>query len=197
MFTTRFESIFYCVYSENLRSSQDFIKELKAIVPNMEIVTGMPTSKLIMRHPLPKLFLLDDMMSELKKNNYTQQLFTRDSRHENCSFIVATQNYFDASLVIRNNVNYKVIFNDPTSELVVRGISGQLKQKTAQSGSSFLAHCFEVFQHYFPQQKHPYLVVDSDYGSGNPETRFRTNVFPQNDTTLEISPIVFYKNLRL
>lgn len=197
LFNTRFESIYYCIFNENLRSSQPFIQELKAICPNLEVIAGLPSAKVLLRHPLPKLFFLDDMHSELRKNAYIQTLFTRDSRHENASIIVSSQQYFDINIVIRNNANYKVIFNDPTSDQVIRSISSQLKYKTANTGASFLGHCFETYKNYFPQNKHPYLVIDSDYGSGNDETRIRTDIFPKDDVSLKIEPIVFYRNYNL
>lgn len=194
MFNTRFESIYYCIFNENVRSSQPFIEELKAICPNLEVITGLPSAKVFLRHPLPKLFLLDDMHLELRKNPYVQTLFTRDSRHENSSIVVSSQQYFDINIVIRNNSNYKVIFHDPTSDQVVRSISSQMKYKTVNTGSSFLGHCFETYKNYFPFNKHPYLVIDSDYESGNDESRIRTDIFPKDDETLKIEPIVFYRN---
>lgn len=193
VFTTQFETIYYCVPEDALKSMQKFIAELKNVCPQIKIITGIPESKLLLQHPLPKIFIIDDMMDQLKTNPYVKQMFVRDSHHENASIVIATQQYFEVMPTIRNNLTYKVIFNDPTSDLVTRTVSSQLVWRTVNSGSSFLSNCFQTYKHNFPHEKYPYIVIDSEYASGNEESRVRTNVFPFDEEGT-IIPICFLKN---
>lgn len=132
-------------------------------------------------------------MMELSRNSFLMQVFTRTSHHENASIICTTQSYFDANKTIRDQLNYKIVFHDPTSDNVIRSISNQLTAdfRALRSDASFLSHCFQALRQNFPDEKHPYLLIDSQYRSGNENGRIRSHIIPRNGI---IEPIVFYKN---
>lgn len=195
MFTTAFDEIYYCLPPEASRRSYDFINKLKQIVPHIQILYGLFETKHLFTNSLPKVFVVDDQMVELSRNNFIMQVFTRTSHHENASIICTTQSYFECNKVLRDQVNYKIIFHDPTSDVVVRNISSQLSSefRTAKSDSSFLANCFDALKEHFPKEKYPYLVIDSQFRSGNDHTRIRSKILP--DKNGKIQPICFFKNL--
>ena len=133
-------------------------------------------------------------MVELSRNSFIMQVFTRTSHHENATIICTTQSYFECNKVLRDQVNYKIIFHDPTSDVVVRNVSSQLSSefRTTKSDSSFLANCFDALKEHFPQEKYPYVVIDSQFRSGNSHTRIRSKILPNKDGLIQ--PICFFKN---
>lgn len=133
-------------------------------------------------------------MTELSRNQFIMQVFTRTSHHENATIICTTQSYFEANKVLRDQVNYKIIFHDPTSDVVVRNVSSQLSAefRTGKSESSFLANCFDALKEHFPDEKYPYIVIDSQIRSGNELTRIRSKILPNENG--QIQPICFFKN---
>lgn len=195
LFTTGFDEIYYCLPPEASRRSYDFIDQLKQIVPNIHIIFGLFESKHLFTNTLPKLFVVDDQMTQLSRNNFILQVFTRTSHHENATIICSTQSYFECNKIIRDNVSYKIIFHDPTSDVVIRNVSSQMSVefRTAKSESSFLANCFEALKQNFPHDNYPYLIIDSHYRSGNNLCRVRSKILPNKYGIIE--PICFFKNL--
>lgn len=196
MFTTEFDQIYYCLPPEASRRSYEFNNRLKTIVPNIQILYGLFETKHLFSNSLPKLFVVDDLMSELSRNSFILQVFTRTSHHENATIICTTQSYFECNKVLRDQVNYKIIFHDPTSDVVVRNVSSQMSAEFRTSkgdSSSFLANCFDALKEHFPDEKYPYIMIDSQFRSGNSHSRIRSRIIPNKNGIIQ--PICFFKNL--
>jgi len=62
------------------------------------------------------------------KNPFITEMFIQHSHHSSASIIFSSQNYFiNGPLTIKQNCNYKVFFQDPSDDRVLRTVSSQLK----------------------------------------------------------------------
>lgn len=62
MFTTKFVEIFYCLPPEAQHSHDQYLNKIQEIVPDINIVYGLPKHDAVFNHILPKLFIFDDMV---------------------------------------------------------------------------------------------------------------------------------------
>lgn len=66
---------------------------------------------------VPKIIIIDDLMTSSSKSKEVQELFTKGVHHSNASVIFLTQNLFNQGKYardIRLNTHYMVIFRSPT-----------------------------------------------------------------------------------
>ena len=78
MFTSGFHQIYYCLPPESQQSSSDYLEEIKSYVPDVNIIYGLPKSNHVFDNMrLPKLFVIDDQMTEIGLDPFLQNMFTR------------------------------------------------------------------------------------------------------------------------
>lgn len=78
---------------------------------------------------LPKLIIIDDLMTSSAQNKNVQELFIRGVHHNNTSVIFLTQNLFNQGKYARDmrlNTHYLTIFRSPTFLSQVSHIGRQL-----------------------------------------------------------------------
>jgi hypothetical protein len=114
------------------------------------------------------------------------ETFTQHSHHYNSSIIFTTQNYFapskDRTLI--RQTNYKIIFNDPSDQTLIRNISSKI------GSPKFLNLCFKRLQELFPAEKYLYLLIDSSKESQLSQMQVRSNIFPVDG---KVKPICFFE----
>lgn len=156
--------------------------------PQLEMVHGLPQQKDLVSDRLPKLIIMDDLMAEIFRDPRMTTLFTQLSHHNSISIIFTTQNYFETgnSKTIVRNCTAKVIFNDPMDKVLIRNIAAGC------SNSDFLFNCFSTLEHFFPEETHPYILIDGVSGKHMKRMMFRSHIFP--DENNEIKPICFFVN---
>ncbi len=78
MFTTGFDQIYYCLSPLSQQSASDYLDEITQIVPDINIVYGLPKSGHVFDNVrLPKLFVIDDQMEEMGSDPFIETMFTR------------------------------------------------------------------------------------------------------------------------
>lgn len=128
-------------------------------------------------------------MDPLFADPYMQTFFSNEIHGWNTSVIYTVQNYFNDSkgkTVIRQT-NYKVIFNDPAEE----GLMASISQKFARGRTTFLAECFDILEHFYPEEKRPYVLIDSHSKTEIKRLFIKSHIFPETDN--KIRPIYFLK----
>ena len=167
-----------------------FLEDLRSYFPHLEVIGGLPKSNEINDDLLPKLVIMDDLMSEMFRDPLMTDLFTRLSRHNSVSLVCTTQNYFDSgnSKTIVRQCNVQVIFENPMDKVLTRSIGSAIVPKQPD----FLNNCFDSLRHFFPLEKFPYILIDGNANKNMKGIMFRSHVFP--DFSNEIKPICFFVN---
>lgn len=191
LFTAQFQQIVYCI-PENLQHSPNPIFEkIKLLFPSVQLVLGLPdTLKLNLTFDtMPKLLIIDDLMSEFLASYEMVKLLSIEVHHYNITTIVTLHNLFAPSKYGRTharNVNYKILFNNRLDLREARNISLQICNHP-----NFLTESFDFLNHEFPSQP-AYIVIDGHIKSPFKKLFVRSNIFPNEQN--EIQPIFFSLN---
>jgi len=155
---------------------------------NVEYCLDLPKPSEIMFDNLPKLIIMDDLAQKMLSSPFMEDLFSQHSRHNSCSVIFTSQNYFSnsKSKIIIRNCNYKVVFQSPADLVLLRNIACQIKPDDA----NFLIKIFELLDQTYPTVSHKYILIDGEPKSFMKLFRTRTNIFPNSSGRIE--PICFY-----
>jgi hypothetical protein len=182
--------ILFCVPQDMLHLHNKFLEEIRSYFPHLEIIGGLPKSNDIYDDLLPKLLIMDDLMSEMFREAEMTHLFTRLSRHNNISLVFTTQNYFDSghTKTIVRQCNVQIIFDNPMDKVLTRSIGGTIVPKQPD----FLNNCFDSLRHFFPLEKYPYVMIDGNANKNMNDIMFRSHIFP--DEANQIKPICFFVN---
>lgn len=74
------------------------------------------------------MFIADDLMTDVYKNPFVEQLFLQHSHHNSASIAFSAQYYFNSGpKTIRSNCNLRCFFQDPTDDVTLRTVSSQMK----------------------------------------------------------------------
>jgi hypothetical protein len=90
LFTVDFDRIIYCspppISPENNQDTEDYIAEIRAFFPNLEIARGLPDTRLIVAaNRGHSLVVLDDLSEELYASDDFSKMFQKNSHHERVS----------------------------------------------------------------------------------------------------------------
>ena len=170
LFEPRPHKILYCY-----GAWQPLFDEMKSTFKDIEFHGGLPDSELIANFVDGKhnIVVLDDLMSDIVKDEDLQQLFTHGSHHMNLTILYLTQNAFcqgKCARTISLNCAYLILFKNP------RDIY-QIQLMGRQIGLPNTLH--EAYDDCM-EEKYGYLVVDlSPHHVGLP--RLWSHVFPEED----------------
>ena len=117
----------------------------------------------------PRLIIMDDLMSSIKKESAIQ-IFTQGVHHWNMSVVFIMQNlFFSGQRTARINTKYLVLFKNPADRSQVSTLARQMYPGNAK----------KMVEAYTDatKQKYTYLFVDLSQGCPE-ELRLRTNIFP-------------------
>ena len=151
MFTPSPQRIIWCYSKE-----QPLYEKLKQLVPNIELVNGVPSD--IMSNLDPKirnLVILDDQMSKVGSDKELGELFTEGSHHLNLTVVYIVQNLFDSGKQHRKvslNTQYFVIFKNPRDLGQIRALATQMYGKDFR----ILVDAYEDVT----RPKYGYLIID-------------------------------------
>lgn len=126
----------------------------------------------------PRLILIDDKQSSLDKSDIADFVCIFCS-HRNLSTILLVQNFFYDSKVLRTvalNVQTLVLFKNRRSEQQIKVLATQL----SPGNTKFILDAYRKAVNF---SNYGYLLVDLDPRSP-PEMQFRTNIFPDEITTV-------------
>ncbi len=151
-----------------------------AVMPHVRLVQGSPSlSELRKDTTKPRLIILDDLMSDMKKKESDlSQLFTKGVHHWNTSCVFIVQNLFFGSRTARVNAHYLALFKNPSDKLQVATLARQMYPKQSQ----FFIDAFQDAT----LQAYTYLLVDLSQDCPE-ELRLRTNIFP-GEVTMVYAP---------
>lgn len=151
----------------------------KGISVPIEFYQGVPTLDFLHSCEKPMLLIMDDLMKEAAKSGFLDMFFTKGSHHLNISVILITQDLFFKDLkTSRNNAHYIILMRNPAGERQVRDLAAQLFP--GKKRATFL----EAYTNA-SKQNFGYLMIDM-HPASKEELRLRTNIFPQEVTTLFI-----------
>lgn len=141
-------------------------------IPNLELIQGVPNfEELSKQKSLPKLLVLDDLVTELQKSQELINLFTKGSHHFNCSIIYITQNPFLGNRSCRINSKIMILFKNPADKLAPLSIGRQLFPKQ----NKFFSLAFDDAT----KAPHTYLVLDLNQSTSD-KYRVRNFILPQS-----------------
>ncbi len=96
---------------------EDFLNELRAAFPKIEIIEGMPSvdDLQLLSSKERKLLVIDDQMQVAFNSKAILDLSTGGSHHANCSLIITTQNIFHkgkyTKTIMRQATEVALFFN--------------------------------------------------------------------------------------
>jgi hypothetical protein len=96
---------------------------------NVKFYKGLPDEEIIPSDGKNRWLIIDDLMSEVQRNEGQRillELFTRGSHHDNISVIYVTQNYFDSPRSITLNSQYLFLGRNPRDKLTPMNIAKQM-----------------------------------------------------------------------
>ena len=154
---------------------QPLFEDMKSTFKDIEFHGGLPDSELITNFVdgNHNIVVLDDLMSDIVKDEDIQQLFTRGSHHMNLTILYLTQNAFcqgKCARTISLNCAYLVLFKNPRDIYQIQLMGRQIGLPNTLPEA--YDDCME--------EKYGYLVVDlSPHHVGLP--RLWSHVFPEED----------------
>ena len=175
MITPSPTKIVYCY----ARWSEGFNK-LKTITPPIVFQEGLPDVDQFSVHD-NNLLVLDDLMSQVEKDNSMLDLFTTDSHHANISVFLITQNLFSQgkySRTISLNCQYLFILNNPRDKAQIHALARQMYP----TNPHFLIECYEDAT----SQEYGYLLMDLTQSTEN-KHRIQSAITP-GDTRIIYEP---------
>ena len=100
----------------------------KQLPQKVQMAEGLPELSQLRSTPeVPKLLILDDLMTEMKKDKRLTELFTKGCHHWNLSCIHIVQNvFFDGLRTSRVNAQYLVLMKNPSDKLQAMNLAKQL-----------------------------------------------------------------------
>ena len=126
IFTSDFDKIIYVIPKHASVNRSEFLDSLKTIYPSIIIIEGfkeaMATSNFAFDN-LPKLLILDDLISELMKAPEFLDRLIKDSHHSNITVIFSSQYlYFPSkfSTTIRGQISEIVVFYEKGNMAAVK-----------------------------------------------------------------------------
>lgn len=163
-------------------------ESIKKYFQEAELIFGLPKPSDLIGDSLPKLVIMDDLMQQIFSSPFMEEVFIQHSHHSSCSLIFTTQNFFNTgkTKTIIRQCNYKVIFNSPSDQLILRHIGCQLKPENP----NFLINIFSTLDRLFPKDDYKYVLIDGEPKSKMKQLRVRTHIFPNNDN--KIQPLCFF-----
>ena len=152
--------------------------EYNSAVPKFQkaghtVYHGIPNDEFLSRCKKPLLLIFDDLMLKMDKK-YLDQLFTVKSHHRNITVIFVVQNLFEKAIkTARDNCQYLILMNAPSSKRQIRDIGSNL----------FPGKTKEFMEIYDDATSKPfgYLLIDL-HSSTKSECKLRTNIFPDEFT---------------
>jgi hypothetical protein len=144
-------------------------------VKNLEFHEGVPTQQDIDSFVDGKhnVVVLDDLMSDIVRDEDIQHLFTRGSHHKNLTVLYLTQNAFcqgKCARTISLNCAYLVLFKNPRDVYQIRLMGRQIGLPRT------LPEAYEDCM----EDKYGYLVIDlSPHHVGLPH--LSSHIFPEED----------------
>lgn len=134
-----------------------------------KIYHGIPDDEMLSRKRKPLLLILDDLMLQVDKK-YLDLLVTVKSHHRNIGVIFVAQNLFEKNLkTARDNSNYLVVMNAPSSIRQIRDIGASLFPGKTKN--------FMEIYNEATRKKYGYLFINLHAGVDN-DLRLSTNIFP-------------------
>lgn len=133
---------------------------------------GFPDTEDLQDSTLPKLLVIDDMMSH--NDPKLADLFTKGCHHYNISVFYITQNIFHQGKGKRDvslNAHYMVCFKNPRDKAQIRHLAYQV----CPENPLFLQEAYTDAT----SEPHGYLLLDLKQDTPD-EYRFRTNIFPSD-----------------
>lgn len=170
MFVVEPTEILYC-YGIWSSSYQDLERD----IANLRTHDGLPTLEYIENFAKStdsthKILIMDDLLSEVCKNSWTEKLFTICSHHMQLTIIFVSQNLFPQSKnmrVISLNTSYIALFRNPRDQNQIGVLGTQMGDRQT---------LLEAYNDATKQQFN-YLFIDLT-PSCKHEHRFRTGIFP-------------------
>jgi hypothetical protein len=155
------KKVIYC-YSQ----WQDVFNEMSTDF-GVTFVQGLPSEEML-REPIPKLLLVDDLMSEIGLE--TETIFTRLSHHTSTSVILIVQNIFQKNLrTISLNSHYIILMKNPRDRTQINNLGKQMYP----GNIAFLREAYDDAT----ERPHGYLLIDLRQDTID-TGRVRTNIFP-------------------
>ena len=139
--------------------------------PNIEFHIGLPIDfSSFIKPDKAGLFVIDDLQSEITKNQDAAGLFQKYSAHNNLSIILTLQNLYCAGKervnIIRNS-NYIIIFNSPLDLTPICLLSRRIAPHDSKALQRLM---FSILK------THRYIILDGKQSTPI-QLRFRTDIF--------------------
>ena len=152
---------------------QPMFEDMKATIPNIDFVEGMPTRFDDLIDPTQRnLFVIDDLMSEMSNSKELTNLVIRKCHHQCYDVILIQQNLFNKGKETRNislNCHYLCLFSNPRDRAQVNHLARQMYPGNAKFlQEAYADACSKPFG---------YLLIDLKQETEEPY-RLRTNIFP-------------------
>jgi len=152
---------------------QPLYQEMQNTIPNLYFKEGLPSNEELREHAeSPRLFVLDDLMSEATDSPEVCGMFTEGSHHYNYSVCCLIQNLFFKGRMQRTislNANYIVFFKSPRDS----------QQAAILAKQMFPTATEKLMKPYTEATMKPYGYLFIDLKQTTPETdRIVKNVFP-------------------
>ena len=161
---------------------QDGYNKIKALVPNITFLEGLPDIDLI-NSLETNLIILDDLMADAEKDKTIANLFTVDSHQKNISVFFLSQNLFSQGKFARTislNCHYMILLNNPRDRSQIQYLGRQMFPKNSQ----FL---IEAYNDATENKKYGYIFIDLTQSTNN-KYRVQTGITLDDNNRIIYQP---------
>ena len=153
-------------------------------IPNVtiEYYEGLPLEEYLKKYKYD-IVVIDDLMTDIKKDGEVEKLYTRCSHHAGISMIFTVQNLFTNYIrTISLNCHYIILTKNPRDKSQIDHIGRQV------FGKGKLSYLREVYDDA-TSTRYGYLIIDTSNNleDDEQEYRLRTNILPVSGVVHQIS----------
>ncbi len=159
---------------------QKFYDTMSRKLPNMTLHRGLPDEKTLQRFAGENnVIVLDDLMSEVSKDEQTAKLFTQGTHHMELSVIYIVQNIFYGEKFTRTislNCQYIVLFRNIRDPSQINTLARQMYPRKS-------AVLVDAYEEATSSRSFGYLLIDIHPQTADSRCRLQTNIFPDEQRT--------------
>ena len=148
---------------------------------------GLPTESYIDAYSATEhcLIFIDDLMEDALQSPMVEKIFVQGCHHNGLSIALVSQNQYKQGSHARTislNSTYLCLFRNLCDQMQIKTLGTQLGQR------EFFLECYNDAVSNNNNNNYRYLLCDFSPHTDD-DTRFRTNIFPGEDTVIYVPKI--------
>ena len=159
-------------------------QEIYKNLPNVRFIKDIPNEKQLATDK-PDLVVVDDLMVEVRNDQFILNLFTKFSHHMGISVILLVQNLFFKAPIMRSislNSHYIIIMKNPRDKSQIMYLAKQIYP----GETKYFIDCFK------DATDKPYGYIKIDFTPSTPDKyRLSSRITPEEFDNLNFAPVIY------